>query len=104
MMLSELLSKIIDRPGIYIGHQSVPLAKSFIDGYKSAKYENGTGEDDRLYSGFNEWVANRFRITSSHDWGSIISFMGVSEKTSFELLKKLWSEYCEENATKQTEL
>jgi hypothetical protein len=90
---TELLEKIIDRPALYVGKASVPLARAFIDGFDFGIGDDVSRTNDDLYSGFTDWVANRFGIKSSHGWSEIITFMGHSESGAFELLKELWSEY-----------
>lgn len=90
---SELLDKILKRPSVYIGRESVVLTKAFIDGFAFAKYRLGNTGKDRLYAGFQDWIAERFHIKTAHNWACIISFMGVSESNAFTLLKELWSEY-----------
>jgi len=94
MKASELLDKILERPALYLGRESVVLAKAFIDGYEFAGHNatNANGGDP-LYSGFQDWVAKRFRVETAHNWASIIAFMGLSESGAFALLKELWEEY-----------
>jgi hypothetical protein len=93
MKASELLDKVLERPPLYVGRESVALTKAFIDGYGFATYEAGVTDKDPLYDGFQNWIAERFRIKTAHDWASIISFMGSSEAKAFELAKELWKEY-----------
>jgi hypothetical protein len=87
---SELLDKILQRPALYVGHESIKLIRAFIDGYE---YATNNTTKDVLYANFTEWVAKRFNIMSMHDWASIISFMAVSEKGAFEMTIELWNEY-----------
>jgi hypothetical protein len=93
MTSSELLDEIVRNPGLYIGHPSVTRMKAFIDGYEFAALKSDKVVRDELYEGFQEWVATRFKITSAHNWSSIIAFMGMSESGSFKLLTELWAEY-----------
>ena len=93
MKASELLDKVLERPPLYVGRESVALTKAFIDGYEFAAYEAGDSNRDLLYAGFQDWIAKRFHIKTAHDWSAIISFMGSSENGSFSLLKQLWKEY-----------
>lgn len=87
---SELLDMLFERPALYVGQESIHLICAYIDGYQHAA--DGASKDD-LYRNFNGWVSERFAITSAHNWASIISFMGVSERRGYELAKKLWQEY-----------
>jgi len=93
MNVADLFDEALERPALYIGHESVILLKAFLDGYEFANFRNGLRSRDSLYAGFQPWVAKRFHIKTEHDWASIISFIGVSETCAFSLLNDLWSEY-----------
>lgn len=93
MTSSELLEKILDRPGLYVGHASVTRTKAFIDGYEFARNGENSVARDALYAGFQDWVASRFHVKTAHSWASIITFMGLSESGAFTLMKELWEEY-----------
>ncbi|MEZ5308333.1 MAG: hypothetical protein R2684_14400 [Pyrinomonadaceae bacterium] len=100
MKASELLTKCLERPALYVGYESVTLIKAFVDGYIYG-YEDGSKNDgnsvrDPLYSGFQDWVSNRFKLRTEHDWASIITFMGVSDTSACRLAKKLWKKYREQ--------
>ena len=85
---SKMLSLIVEKPGLYIGHGSVERAKAFLNGYTA-----GCGEIDDTYRDFTAWVADRFSIVRTDDWATVIANLGKTEAESFELLKSLWSEY-----------
>jgi hypothetical protein len=93
MTSSELFELVLHRPPMYLGHESIMLAKAFINGYEFAEESRGNNIRDELYVGFQDWIANRFHIRTQHDWASIISFMGGSEAGAFSLAKELWEEY-----------
>ena len=93
MTSSELFEKILNRPGLYVGQESVTKMKAFIDGYEFANRSESIPIRDPLYADFQDWVARRFKINTAHDWASIVSFMGLSERGSFELLRELWEEH-----------
>lgn len=93
MLYSKLFEEILAKPGMYVGNCSIIGIRAFIDGYRHAKWETGDSSQDDLYNGFTQWLAERFNITSSHEWSRIISFMSNSEADAFENTKKLWSEY-----------
>ncbi len=92
MKKAELFEELLARPALYVGHPSIILIRAFLDGFDYAHVRTEMEKGD-LYSGFNEWVANRFSIRTAHDWSSIIAFMGQSESAAFELAKELWQEY-----------
>ncbi|MGB7069155.1 MAG: hypothetical protein WBD22_06645 [Pyrinomonadaceae bacterium] len=94
---SELMDHIFARPEMYGGggYPSVSLIQSFMDGSIFAKKNEKSEIDDALYYGFHDWLVKRFGFGQSHDWGSIISFMGRSEANSVDMAKELWQEYKE---------
>jgi hypothetical protein len=93
MKPSELLELILERPALYLGHSSVPLLFAFLHGYECARQVENPTLEDPVYYGFHDWIVERFGFGHSHDCASIISFMGVSEASAFELTKELWAEY-----------
>lgn len=93
MTTSELFTKILERPPLYLGHASVILAEAFVSGYSFAKYSDDSNFKDPLYSGFSRWVADRFGFGHAHSWAQIAAFKGISEASAFELAKELWEEY-----------
>jgi hypothetical protein len=93
MKSSELLEKILERPPLFLGHESVPRMKAFIDGYIFAHSISSIEINDSLYKGFQKYVSSRFGFEDSKSWASVISFMGSSETGSFKLAKELWEEY-----------
>jgi hypothetical protein len=99
---SELLQKIFERPVLFLGNESVPKMKAFIDGYIFAHFILGVEINDSLYDGFQKYVSSHFRFEDTKSWASIISFMGLSETGSFRLAKELWLEYKSENLKLET--
>jgi hypothetical protein len=93
MRSSELFEKILEHPELYVGKPSIALINAFIAGYEFEKNSLGFKDVDKLYFGFNIWVAKRFKIETMHGWSAIITFMGQSEVGSFEMTKTLWQEY-----------
>ena len=87
---SELFSKILQRPALYVGHSSIIRIKAFLDGYGSAIRELEGEWDDPLYDGFQQYIVNRFGFGHHRGWDSIIAFMGISESNAFEMTKELW--------------
>jgi hypothetical protein len=94
MKISELFVEVLDSPGMFIGNKSITRLSAFIDGYWLAIHRGDKAAEDDLTRGFNEWVAKRFRITTSHNWADIILFMsGGNENAAFDMTKELWEEY-----------
>ena len=49
------------------------------------------------------WVQNRYKMTSSHDWASIIKFYSITEEAAFDKFYELLEEFLKEQETKQLE-
>lgn len=92
--LYEMLQEIEKRPGMYLGKRSITRLRSFLDGYMGAREDLGLPqtEQEREFNGFQEWIQERFNITSSHGWDSIILFYSADERDAldkfFELFEK----------------
>ncbi|MBE9226237.1 hypothetical protein IQ264_12460 [Phormidium sp. LEGE 05292] len=92
--LYELLERIKQRPGMYLGKCSITRLRMLLDGYGMARMELGLPRtnQEQEFNGFQEWVQERFNITSSHGWDSIILFYSADERDAldkfFELFEK----------------
>jgi hypothetical protein len=92
--LYEMLQRIKQRPGMFLGTCSITRFKSFLDGYMSARQDFGlpVTEQEKQFDQFQEWIQQRFDIKSSHAWDSIILFHSADERDAlnnfFELFEK----------------
>jgi hypothetical protein len=92
--LYDLLERIKQRPGMYLGKSSITRLRMLLDGYGMARMELGLPrtEQEQEFNGFQEWIQKRFNITSSHGWDSIILFYSADERDAldkfFELFEK----------------
>jgi hypothetical protein len=92
--LYNLLQRIKQRPGMYLGRCSITRLRSLLDGYGMARMELGLPRTDQesKFDGFQEWIQKKYNITSSHGWDSIILFYSADEKDAlnnfFELFEK----------------
>ena len=93
MKLSEVLDKVFDYPGIYIGAESVDRAFIFICGYSVALQQTGQRWEDPLEKGFSGWVCQKFGYPVAHTWASVCTFHSADEQAAFNLAKDLWEEY-----------
>ena len=91
----SILTKIREKPVIYIGQKSITLLDAFLCGYKTCLYEEHGYEDFHYINDFQEFVANKYGIKSSQNWSSIIRFYSCSESEAFDLFYKLFDEYNE---------
>ena len=92
--LYEMLQRIQQRPGMFLGKPSITRLKSFLDGYIASRQDLSlaTTQEEIEFDKFQTWVQERFQIESSHGWDSIILFYSADEKDAlnnfFELLEK----------------
>lgn len=93
MSLAELFNEVLAKPGMYVGRRSIARIKSFIDGYGYTLVNSGKYDQSDPYYGFQPFVQERLRITTSHGWDDIVSFMPADEVGAFELTRELWNEY-----------
>ncbi len=89
---SELMTLLLEKPALYIGYGSIPRIYGFIEGYTFARQI----PNDLVYRNFGQWLRKRFEIRQDLNWISIISFIGQSETGSFDLAKRMWTEYLED--------
>ncbi|UBF25038.1 hypothetical protein K9N68_25885 [Kovacikia minuta CCNUW1] len=89
--LYDLLARIKQRPGMYMGKPSITRLNSFLDGYMSARIELGLSptQQEQEFNGFQDWIQERFKIESSHGWASIILFYSADEKAALEYFFEL---------------
>jgi hypothetical protein len=82
----ELLEKISQKPGLYIGTASVTALRHFLVGYKFARQEMKILPSETeldFYQEFQPWLQNRFRLQTVNSWDKILLFKFVDEKTAF---------------------
>jgi hypothetical protein len=94
-MVNEILVKIKDKPGLFLGKKSLSLLVTFLDGYLLAKRECGV-EIKIIDARFQDWVAKRYCIKSSHRWSEIIVFFEKDEGGAFDTFFELYNEFLAE--------
>lgn len=107
--LVELIKKINKKPGMYIGSPSISKLFMFLQGYRYACYEQGVTfleQEDVLFSGFQKWIEEKYKIESSHSWDAIILFYTGNEEEAFRNFNVLFNEYLEKInfLTRETEI
>jgi hypothetical protein len=84
--LFELLEKISQKPGLYIGTSSVTALRHFLVGYKFARQEMNLLPSEAeldFYREFQPWLQNRFRLQTVNSWDKILLFKFVDEQAAF---------------------
>ncbi len=83
----EVIQQVRERPGVMLGRPCVNNLYYFLLGVTHVQ-----GDHDFL-AGFNQWVHDRYEITSSQGWAKIIEFYSVNEAGEMALFWKLFDEY-----------
>ena len=98
MPILELIDKIIQRPGIYVG-PDVTLEKIhlFISGYYVRGCELGL--NDTSFDDFSEFVARKYNEKRTVAWFHIIRYNTASDKDAFETFVRLFQMYKESNSS-----
>jgi hypothetical protein len=94
--LFELLGKIQQQPGLYLGMSSIAALRHFLVGYKFALQEMGllpTEEELDFYQEFQPWLQRRLSVRTANSWDKIILFKWVDEKASFTQFFQLLEEF-----------
>ncbi len=94
--LHEVLQKIKEKPGMYIGRPSISDLFMFIVGYEFARGEldidlNEWEED--FHENFHDFVEKKYNLHTSNSWAKIIMLYCHDEKTGFERFFKVLEEF-----------
>jgi len=91
----ELIERIAAKPGMYLGRKTLTGLSHFLHGYAQAMADSGAAYDCSATEGFQEFIAERFGITSSHGWNDIILFFENDENSAFDRAIELLREFLE---------
>jgi hypothetical protein len=100
----EMLQRIKQRPGMFLGQCSITRLRAFLDGYMGSRSDLGLPptQQELEFNQFQEWVQTRFKISSSHGWDSIILFYSADERDALNNFFELFEQFCNsENATRE---
>ena len=100
----EMLQRIKQRPGMFLGQCSITRLRAFLDGYMGSRSDLGLPptQQELEFNQFQEWVQTRFKISSSHGWDSIILFYSADERDALNNFFELFDQFCNsENSTKE---
>jgi hypothetical protein len=93
--LYEMLEKIKQNPGIFLGKYSITRLRAFLDGYMSSREDLGLPptQQEIEFNQFPDWIQTRFKITSSHGWDSIILFYSADEREGLNNFFELFEQF-----------
>ncbi|NJL38971.1 MAG: hypothetical protein HC899_21165 [Leptolyngbyaceae cyanobacterium SM1_4_3] len=92
----ELLEKIRQTPGLYLGTASITALRHFLVGYKFARQEMGvlpTDEELDFYQEFQPWLQIYSQVRTANSWDKIILLQSIDEKVAFEYFFRLLAEF-----------
>lgn len=84
----ELIFSIKQRPAMYLGRNSISLLKAFLDGWYC--HEPNTVADIEVMGDFQDWIARKYKIKTSHSWANILLFYSTDEN---DALQKFFEEF-----------
>lgn len=93
--LYEMLQRIKQRPGMYLGRCSITRLRAYLDGYMGSRLDLGLPqtEQEREFQGFQGWIQKRYNITSSHGWDNIILFYSADERDALNKFFQLFEQF-----------
>lgn len=92
----DILKKIEQKPGLYIGTASVTALRQFLVGYKFARQEMGimpTEEELDFYQKFQPWLQVHSAIQTANSWDTIILFKCADGKAAFASFFRLLKQF-----------
>ena len=93
--LYELLTRIKQRQGMYLGKVSITRLKMLLMGYSMSRGELGLQltQQEKQFAQFQKWIQGKFEINSAEGWESIILSQVEDEKLAFDLFFQLWEQF-----------
>jgi hypothetical protein len=93
--LYNLLARIKQRPGIYLGKVSLTRLKMLLMGYSMSRCEWGLQltQEEKQFAQFQQWIQAKYQVNSAQGWESIILSKVNDEKLAFELFFELFEEF-----------
>ena len=104
--LFELLEKIKNKPGLYLGTASITNLRMFILGYRFARSEVGittTEAESDFYKNFQPWLQNRLSIRTVNAWDKIILLTCIDEKAGFDYFFQLLDEFIQRDKSQDVD-
>lgn len=93
--LYDLLARIKQRPGMYLGKVSLTRLKMLLMGYGMSRGELGLQltQEEKQFAQFQQWIQRKYQINSSEGWESIILSQVEDEKLAFDLFFELFEQF-----------
>ncbi len=93
--LDDLLQRIKQRPGMYLGQASITRLRMLLMGYSMARGELGLPltKQEKQFAQFQKWIQQKYQINTTQGWDNIILSQAKSEKLALELFFDLLQEF-----------
>jgi hypothetical protein len=93
--LYDLLARIKQRPGMYLGKVSLTRLKMLLMGYSMSRGELGLQltQQEKQFAQFQQWIQTKYQINSSQGWETIILSQVEDEKLAFDLFFELFEQF-----------
>jgi len=93
--LYNLLARIKQRPGMYLGKVSLTRLKMLLMGYGMSRGELGLQltQEEKQFAQFQQWIQRKYQINSSEGWESIILSQVEDEKLAVDLFFELFEQF-----------
>jgi len=91
--LSGLLTKIKERPQMYLSGRSINYLRVFLDGYllaASNEQRDAIGGELRV---FRDWLAAKHDIKSNQSWNQIVLFYSPDEMVALDEFFRHYQEF-----------
>lgn len=97
--LYNLLERIKQKPGMYLGNCSITRLNMLLVGYSQARMELELPRtvQEQEFDQFQEWIQHKYNISDSKGWDSIILLNSTDEKEAFYKFFQLFDEFSHSN-------
>lgn len=94
--LYHLVQKIKKKPEVFLGKKSLHLLRAYLDGYIDYHNEKNNEFNRFFLPKFQDYVEQRYNISKSHSWVSLITFYSNSEEEAFDNFYLILDEFFSE--------
>ncbi len=102
----DLLQKVKEKPGMYIGHPSVSNLFMFLCGYQHCLHELSIPESEQEleFREFQPWLQEKLKLSTSASWAKIILLYSSDDRDGFNKFFELLTEFLhrQKNSTDTT--
>ena len=92
----DLLERVQENPGMYLGYPSISSLFMFLNGYEVARGEMGvdlTEAEELFYDAFQPWLQKKLGVRSVTSWAKLIMLSCHDERAGFDKFFELLAEF-----------